>query len=91
MKPEVLLIALLVSIAGIVIGIFLIRKPSRVIDMQKAFYLGINWRMEPVSLPREIASTRMMGMLLVIVCILSFLTCLARLPHALAFLSASCR
>ncbi len=81
MKPMMLLGGLLVSFAGIVIGLFLIKKPGRVIDLQKAFYLGINWKMEPVSLSREIISTRIMGFLLTAICILSFLVCLARFPH----------
>ena len=81
MKPIVLLGALLVSFTGVIIGGLLIKKPKEVIELQKAFYLGINWRIEPVSLPREIASTRIMGILLVVVCVLGILFCLARIPH----------
>ncbi|MCX5696798.1 MAG: hypothetical protein NTU54_02295 [Candidatus Omnitrophica bacterium] len=81
MKLTMLLTGFLVSFAGIVIGLFLIKKPGRVIDLQKAFYLGINWKMEPVSLSREITSTRIMGFLLTVISVLSFLVCLVRFPH----------
>ncbi|MCX5714385.1 MAG: hypothetical protein NT033_06170 [Candidatus Omnitrophica bacterium] len=91
MRPMVVLCAFLISIVGIAIGLFLIRKPGRAIDLQKAFYLGINWRIEPVSISREITSTRIMGVLLVVTCVLAFLACLARVPHVLACISANYR
>jgi hypothetical protein len=83
MNQVLLLGAFLISFVGLAMGLFLIKRPERVIELQKAFYLGINWKIEPVSVPREIASTRMMGLLLVIVCLLGVLLCLIRMPHVL--------
>ena len=42
-----------------------LRFPQRVIAFQQAFYLRINWRMEPVSMAKEIRNTRLMGLALV--------------------------
>jgi hypothetical protein len=54
------------------LGLFLVRAPARAIDIQKKFYFLINWRMEPVDVPKEIRNTRIMGVFL-IVCVSVFL------------------
>lgn len=48
------------------IGLFLIRKPALVIEMQRKFYARINWRIEPISMDKELHNTRVMGGLLVV-------------------------
>jgi hypothetical protein len=53
------------SFVFLLIGIFIARKPLWVIEAQKAFYAKINWRMEPISLKKEIRNTRLMGLFLV--------------------------
>lgn len=50
-----------ISVIGIGIGCMLIAKPSAAIELQKRFYEKINWRMEPISMPKEIRNTRLMG------------------------------
>ncbi|MGB3241575.1 MAG: hypothetical protein WBB66_01815 [Candidatus Omnitrophota bacterium] len=61
------------------IGLFLYAKPSGAIELQKKFYEKINWRIEPVSMEKEIRNTRIMGLILLIATfvsiILSVLSC----------------
>ena len=46
---------------SLVLGLWLIKRPRKAIDMQIAFYRRINWKMEPLDLKREILNTRIMG------------------------------
>ncbi len=50
---------------SVVLGIVLLIAPKKAIEFQIAFYRLINWRMEPVSWKREIANTRLMGLVCV--------------------------
>ncbi len=69
-------ISILIYLAGMSVGLAMFLRPAAFIDLQIKFYRKINWRMEPVSMPKEIRNTRLMGLLLVvavplaIVCIL---------------------
>jgi len=54
------------SFVFLLIGIFIVRQPLSAIEIQKKFYAKINWRMEPISLEKEIRNTRLMGLFLVI-------------------------
>ena len=47
-----------------VIGVFLCLKPALAIKIQIKFYERINWRMEPVSMEKEIRNTKIMGLFL---------------------------
>jgi len=58
---------ILISAMGIIIGLFIFSKPELTIEIQKKFYERINWRMEPVSMPKEIRNTKIMGIFLVVV------------------------
>ncbi len=62
--PLLLILAFL-SFISLLIGLFLINKPSLAIEMQQKFYAGINWKMEPISMKKEIRNTRFMGWLLI--------------------------
>lgn len=48
------------------LGLVLIQKPLLMIRFQQRFYKKINWRIEPVSLSKEIRNTRAMGVFLII-------------------------
>lgn len=74
--------AILIAIfAGCVsIGLFLLIKPALAIEIQKRFYEKINWRIEPVSMPKEIRNTRIMGLFLVIAALLSGIWIIQRKP-----------
>lgn len=59
-------IQLTVVIIAMIIGILLIWQPKRAIDIQIAFYRLINWKIEPISMEKEIRNTRIMGLAVVI-------------------------
>lgn len=58
------------SLAAISLGTFLFIKPSHAIEMQKKFYEKINWRIEPVSMRKEIKNTRITGIFLLVITLL---------------------
>ncbi len=64
-----LLVSVFLSTAGFVIGLVLIRAPGFCIELQRKFYALLNWRIEPISMKRELRSTRFLGVFLVILCI----------------------
>jgi hypothetical protein len=57
---------ILVSIASLILGIFIRGKAELVIEIQRRFYLKINWKIEPISMEKEIHNTKLMGSFLVI-------------------------
>ncbi|MFC1480518.1 hypothetical protein ACFL5Y_03625 [Candidatus Omnitrophota bacterium] len=52
-------------------GIFLLVKPALTIELQQKFYEKINWRMEPISIKKEIRNTQIMGVFLIALVILA--------------------
>ncbi len=52
-------------------GYFIFRDPMRMFEIQKRFYARINWRIEPISLEKEIRNTRGMGVILMVLVLLS--------------------
>lgn len=54
------------SIIGLGIGIFMIFYPTGAIEIQRKCYEKINWKIEPISMPREIRNTRLMGCFLIV-------------------------
>jgi hypothetical protein len=67
MLLPVLILFFLISGA---LGLFLSLYPSLAIELQKKFYEKINWRMEPISMQKEVRNTRIMGLLLIVVMLL---------------------
>jgi hypothetical protein len=65
------LIPILISAASIIIGLFIFFKPDLTIEIQKKFYEKINWRIEPISMQKEIRNTKIMGILLVVVAVVT--------------------
>lgn len=51
--------------ATMAVGLFVALRPQKTIEIQQKFYAKINWRIEPISMPKEIRNTRLMGMFLV--------------------------
>jgi hypothetical protein len=78
MKPLLFLASLLLSLAGIAVGLFLARRPKRVIELQQASYLKLNWKIEPVSLSKELRNTRRIGIFLLILSAATLTYSLAR-------------
>ncbi|MBU3959080.1 MAG: hypothetical protein KKH29_05865 [Candidatus Omnitrophica bacterium] len=64
MNALLLSISILIAIVSIIIGLLLLLNPALAIKIQKKFYERINWRIEPISMPKEIRNTRIMGLLL---------------------------
>ena len=58
-------ISILFSLCGIGTGLFLIINPALAIEIQRKFYAAINWKIEPISMEKEIRNTRIMGWSLV--------------------------
>jgi hypothetical protein len=54
------------SAISLLIGFMLMLRPSFAIEIQKKFYAKINWRIEPISIEKEIRHTRLMGLFTVI-------------------------
>lgn len=48
------------------IGVFLVMKPQLAIEIQRRFYARINWKIEPISMEKELRNTRSMGIFLII-------------------------
>ena len=61
----------LVVIAS-VMGAAIAWQPRKIIDAQIAIYRTINWKMEPISMNKEIRNTRIMGLTLLVIGIFSF-------------------
>ncbi|UCC95414.1 MAG: hypothetical protein JSW40_01350 [Candidatus Omnitrophota bacterium] len=68
---EFLTVALLAasSCVSFAIGMFIFLRPALAIEIQRKFYEKINWKIEPVSMTKEIRNTKIMGLLLVIIAI----------------------
>lgn len=46
-------------------------KPKKTIDIQIALYRPFNWKIEPISMEKEIRNTRIMGLIVLILGIVS--------------------
>ena len=67
------LIPILISLVSIIIGLFVFFKPGLTIEIQRRFYEKLNWRIEPISMPKEIRNTKIMGILLISVAIVTII------------------
>ena len=65
-------IQLTVSTVAILFGALIAWKPRKTIDVQTALYRPFNWKLEPISMEKEIRNTRLMGLTLVSIGIVSF-------------------
>jgi len=54
-------------------GLFVYFNPLKTINIQKKFYELINWRIEPISVSKEIRNTRIMGAMLVLLAVFSLI------------------
>ena len=58
---------------AIIVGTLIAWKPRKAIDFQIAFYRLINWKMEPISMEKEVRNTRIMGAIVLAAGILAFI------------------
>jgi len=63
-------ISILILMISILIGFFLFLNPALAIEIQKRFYERINWRIEPISMQKEIRHTKIMGLFLAVLTLL---------------------
>lgn len=73
MNLNLLPISMLLAAVGIIVGLAMFFKTASLIEMQIKFYAKINWRMEPISMPKEIKNTKFMGLVLVTFCLLAII------------------
>ena len=64
-------IFVITALIALVLGGFIYANPQKVIALQQKFYTLINWRMEPISMPKEIRNTKLMGLFLIIFVLIS--------------------
>ena len=55
----------IVALLSFLFGLFIFLNPQRTFAWQKSFYALINWRIEPISLSKEIRNTKLMGLFLI--------------------------
>ena len=73
-----LYLQLVFVILAMALGIWYLRQPDRVIEMQKAFYRLFNWNLEPISMTKEIRNTRIMGAAVIILGIVTLIYIILR-------------
>jgi hypothetical protein len=61
----------IIAIFAVGFGIFICLRPLSAFEMQRRFYALINWRIEPISVEKEIRNTRLMGICLIVFVILA--------------------
>jgi hypothetical protein len=62
--PKVIICA--ISLIGLMIGALLILNPLMSIEIQRIIYAKMNWKIEPISLPKEVRNLRLLGLFMVI-------------------------
>jgi len=65
MNPLFIIMMILFFAFMLFIGILLSHNPGLAIDIQRRFYAKINWKLEPISMPKELRNTRTMGWFLI--------------------------
>ncbi len=71
MKTATLLLLTVSSIFSLGFGLLLVVKPLKAIKFQIKFYQLINWKIEPISMSKEIRNTRIMGGFLILFTLLA--------------------
>lgn len=66
-------IRLTAVVLAIIFGSLIAWKPRKAIDLQIALYRPFNWKLEPISMKKEVRNTRIMGLAVVVVGIFSFI------------------
>jgi hypothetical protein len=59
------------TVIAIVFGALIAWKPKKTIEIQTALYRPFNWRLEPISWEKEIRNTRIMGLFVLVLGIVS--------------------
>jgi len=65
------LLLLALFIIDLLIGLFFLFRPAELIEIQRRFYARINWKIEPISMSKEIRNTRLMGAFIIILALVA--------------------
>jgi len=63
----------MIVVIAIAFGALVAWKPKKTIDIQITLYRPFNWKLEPISMEKEIRNTRIMGLTVLILGILSLI------------------
>ena len=66
-------IQLTLVLIAIILGGLIAWKPKKTIEIQTALYRPFNWKLEPISMEKEIRNTRIMGLTALILGILALI------------------
>ncbi len=66
-------VQLILAVITIALGTLVASSPKKVIDIQIALYRSCNWKLEPISMEKELKNTRMMGLAAAILGIIALL------------------
>lgn len=66
-------IRMIIVIIAVLFGTYLVLRPRQVIQIQIALYRPFNWKIEPISMEKEIRNTRIMGMTVIILGIIALI------------------
>ena len=68
-------VRLTIAVIAVIFGALLAWKPRKTIDIQIALYRPFNWKIEPISMEKEVKNTRIMGLIALVAGIIG-LVCL---------------
>ena len=68
-----------ITIIAIVFGTLLAWKPKKAIEIQIAIYRPFNWKIEPISMEKEIRNTCIMGLAVLVLGVISLVCILLSL------------
>ncbi|MCK5014332.1 MAG: hypothetical protein KAS66_10975 [Candidatus Omnitrophica bacterium] len=66
-----IVIFIIAALIALLLGGYIYTHPQEVILLQQKFYTLINWRMEPISISKEIRNTKFMGLFLILFALVS--------------------
>ena len=66
------------TVIAIIFGALIAWKPKKTIEIQIALYRPFNWKLEPISWKKEIRNTRIMGLAVLVLGIVSVICILFR-------------
>ena len=72
-KIGIFYIQLPIVIIAVLFGALLMWRPKKIIEIQIAIYRPFNWKIEPISMDKEIRNTRIMGTVVFILGIISLI------------------
>ncbi len=70
-KMDLLPLAIIFSVVGIAFGLFMVFQAPLIIKWHIQATARANWRVEPISMEKEIKNTKFRGMNLMAICILA--------------------